>query len=92
MNVIALSDEELEQLAGGGRAQNGRIVLLLEDARLVANDDAVAVHLLLHVRVVAGPVDAQQQTAVGQPVHFHVLGRPVQRQKVTVRTRFRRLS
>ena len=79
MNVVALADEELEKFASSGRSENGRVVLLFEYASLVANDDAVAVDFLLHVRVVAGSVDAHQETAISQAVHFQILRRTVQR-------------
>ena len=43
------------------------VVLFLEDARFVANDDAIAVDLLPHVSRVAGAVDGDKQSTIAQP-------------------------
>lgn len=59
LDVTTFFDHEAEQLARRRCAQDRRVILLLEDARLVSDDDTVAVHLFLHVGCVAGAVDRQ---------------------------------
>ena len=46
------------------RPEDGRVVFLLKDARLVADDDAIVANVLAHVRRVARPVVRHQQSAV----------------------------
>lgn len=77
VNVVALADEELEKFSGCGRPKNGRVVLFFKDASLIADDDPVAVDFFLHVRVVTGPINAHQEAAISQTMHFQIFGRPV---------------
>ena len=42
VDVTAVLDDEVEELAGGRGAEDGRVVLLLEDAGLDPDGDAVA--------------------------------------------------
>lgn len=77
--------QEPEEFAGRRGSKHRGIVLLLENARLVAYDDAVPVHLLFHVSGETVTVHGQEDAAVIQPVHLDLFERSVHQQEVGVR-------
>ena len=72
VEVLTVVDAKVHELAGGRRAQHGRIVLLVEDARLDADGDAVAGDILHEEGEIAGAVEVDEQAAVGEPIHLHL--------------------
>ncbi len=80
--MVAILNQEPNQLPVRRRPQQSRVVLLLKDGRLVANDDAVVLDLFAHVRRVRGPVDGQEHPAVVEPVRLDFLVRAVHDEEV----------
>ena len=82
INMLPLHDEVLDELPRACGPQDARIVFLLEDHGLVTDHDPVALSLLVHVGVVALPLNIEMQQAVAHLVHLDLLVRPVELQPV----------
>ena len=80
--MIPVHDQVLDELAWARGSQDTGIVLLFKDHGLVAQHHPVPLGLLVHVRVVALPLDTQMQLPVAHLMHLYLLVGPVQLQPV----------
>ena len=80
--MLPLHDEVLDEFPRAGGPQDARIIFLLEDHGLIANHDPVALGLLVHVSVVALPLNVEMQQAVAHLVHLDLLVGSVELQPV----------
>ena len=71
--MIAIIDQILDQLARAGGSQDLWVVLLLEHNSSVVNNNPVALRLVVHVGVMAGPVNVEKQSIVCHLTRLHVL-------------------
>ena len=86
--MSAFLDQKSEQFSSRRCAKNCRIVFFFKNARLVANDNTVTIHLLLHISVVTCAIDREKKRSVSKSVHLQFLVGSIQRQEITVGSRF----
>ena len=75
--MITIVDKILDQLARTGSSQDLWVVLLLEHDSPVVDNNPVALGLVMHVGVVTGPVNVEEESVVGHLAGLHVLVGPV---------------
>ncbi|PNY27761.1 Uncharacterized protein TCAP_02317 [Tolypocladium capitatum] len=66
LDVRAVLDRVLDELAGAGTPQLGRVAFLLQQARLAVNGQARRANLLLPVDVVAVAVEQDEETTIAE--------------------------
>ena len=77
INMISIIDQVLDQLARTGGPQDLGIVLLFENDGPVVYHNSVSLSLVMHVGVVTGPVNVEEESVVGHLAGLHVLVGPV---------------
>ena len=63
-NIIQENNTHVPQL--------GWVILFFKDTSLPSNDNAILVHLLLHVGGVAGPVQGEEERTITHPMDSHL--------------------
>ena len=84
--MITIIDKILDQLARTGSSQDLGVVLLLEDDSPVVYNNPVALSLIMHVGVMAGPIYVEKQRVICHLACLHVLVSSIELDPVQLRT------
>ena len=85
--MISVVDQILDQLAWTGGSQYLGVILLLKHDSPVVYHNPVTLSLVMHVGVVTGPVDVEQQSVVSHLTGLNLLVSPIELHPVALWTR-----